>query len=641
LRFVSPVTWSGGIAVSGNGVIAIQNNSVVAASTTINVHTFDWDYYQSAQVEHVHSINSGATFTLNIVDFDGDDDDMDEPINLGGNGAQLIINGPAQWIMNDTFTANTTGAGTATIGGTSRMVLAATLHVNGNTTVNAPITFGSGSTTTIDNFVSLRLSGGNLTTDPNRLQNGTIVGGGFSALRADSGSALHGYGTINALIDFDDDADLKADNGVLTINGVITDVNVIGTADADGILNIPAAWNTSTGIAVVEMKGGEIRGGAITNDGANGLNGFGLISSRVVNNTRIDAENGALVVETASNDNDWDGSIGTGSLNAISGDLEIRDNATFLFTGTASASANRTVFANDFELEFEPGSTLSLADGARYRSTNGTHLGGAVMVTGGTASLETDAAAVFENGSTVTLTGSLRLESPLTVVEAGASFAGGGMLNNVAGRTLQLLDGTNVGVLIKNQGTLELGASAGQVQGLDFQQDTAGLLEIELAGTGLNDFDRMTLIGQALLAGELNVSLLNGFSPVAGDAFSFLSAVGGVSGTFNTVSLPALAAGLSWSINYNPTNVQLLVSQALPGDFNGDGSVNAADYVVWRKGLGTAYTPNDYNFWRAHFGQTAGSGAGASANGAVPEPATLVLMMFAAAGWSLRRRRAA
>ena len=84
--------------------------------------------------------------------------------------------------------------------------------------------------------------------------------------------------------------------------------------------------------------------------------------------------------------------------------------------------------------------------------------------------------------------------------------------------------------------------------------------------------------------------------------------VGGVSGTFNAVSLPALAAGLSWSINYNPTNVQLLVSQAFPGDFNGDGSVNAADYVVWRKGLGTAYTPNDYNVWRAHFGQTAGSG---------------------------------
>jgi hypothetical protein len=209
------------------------------------------------------------------------------------------------------------------------------------------------------------------------------------------------------------------------------------------------------------------------------------------------------------------------------------------------------------------------------------------------------------------------------------------MLNNAAGRTLQLLDGANVGVLIKNQGTLELGASAGQVQGLDFQQDPAGLFKIELAGTGINDFDRMTLIGQALLAGDLNVSLLDGFSPVAGNAFSFLSAVGGVAGTFDAVSLPALTAGLSWSINYNPTNVQLLVVQALLGDFNGDGSVGAADYVVWRKGLGTIYTQNDYNVWRTHFGQTAGSGSGAS--GSVPEPATLVPMILAAACWCLRR----
>jgi hypothetical protein len=233
------------------------------------------------------------------------------------------------------------------------------------------------------------------------------------------------------------------------------------------------------------------------------------------------------------------------------------------------------------------------------------------------------------------------LENPLTVVEAGASFAGGGMLNNAAGRTLQLLDGANVGVLIKNQGTLELGASAGQVQGLDFQQDPAGHLKIELAGTGINDFDRMTLIGQALLAGELNISLLDGFSPAAGNAFSFLSAVGGVAGTFDAVSLPALTAGLSWSIKYNPTNIQLLVVQGLPGDFNGDGSVNAADYVVWRKGLGTTYTQNDHNIWRAHFGQTTGSGLVANASAAIPEPGTLLQITLLAAVWCLRQHRGA
>ena len=79
----------------------------------------------------------------------------------------------------------------------------------------------------------------------------------------------------------------------------------------------------------------------------------------------------------------------------------------------------------------------------------------------------------------------------------------------------------------------------------------------------------------------------------------------------------------------------------LAGDFNQDGAVDAADYAVWRKGLGTTYTQNDYNIWCAHFGQTTGSGSGGSANAAVPEPATALLLMFATAVRSLVRLRAA
>jgi sulfatase modifying factor 1 len=75
------------------------------------------------------------------------------------------------------------------------------------------------------------------------------------------------------------------------------------------------------------------------------------------------------------------------------------------------------------------------------------------------------------------------------------------------------------------------------------------------------------------------------------------------------------------------------------GDFNGNGVVDAADYVVWRK---TDGTPAGYNAWRNHFGQPSGGGSGATANPAVPEPATLVLLMFVApAGCCIRRRRPA
>jgi hypothetical protein len=651
LALFGDVTWDGGIAITGGGTIHSNVNSVVTANTTINVSTFDWDGMFAPQ-DNVHTIDSGVTFTLNITNFDGDfaDDDMDDPINLGGNGAQLIINGPAQWIMDDTFIANLDGAGTATIGGTSRMVVRAALDVDGSTTVDAPITFDTGSTTNIANFKVLRLSGGNLTDSPNRLSGGTITGVGLSTLRADAGSALHGWGLIeNTLIDFDDSANLKADNGVLTVTAEIIDVNVLGTADSDGALYIPAAWNTAENIAFVEMQGGQIIGGTITNDNVNGIDGHGLISSRVINNTRIDAVNGPLLqIQRLANDNDWDGTTNTGSLNALSANLELVDNATFTFLGTVSADNGREVFANGFELEFEPGSTLRLANGARYVSTHGTHIGGGVTVMGGTASLQISGMAVFENGSATTLTGDLRLENPLTVVEAGATFDGSGTLVNTPLSTLRLLDGANLGVLIENQGTLELGASPGRVQGIDFQQDASGTLEIELAGTGLSDFDRLVLTDQALLDGTLNVSLLDAFNPAVGNSFTFLSAAGGITGVFDTISLPILAAGHAWSINDTSTFIQLIVTQApLLGDYNADGAVDAADYVVWRKNDGTQA---GYDTWRAHFGQTAGNGTagyplGASAEplSAVPEPATALLMIAGGIGCafckSVRTRR--
>jgi hypothetical protein len=67
----------------------------------------------------------------------------------------------------------------------------------------------------------------------------------------------------------------------------------------------------------------------------------------------------------------------------------------------------------------------------------------------------------------------------------------------------------------------------------------------------------------------------------------------------------------------------------LVGDFNGNGKVDAADYVLWRNGgplqneggvtPGTA-SPEDYQTWRANFGNM----ASASLAAGVPEATTLV-----------------
>ena len=80
------------------------------------------------------------------------------------------------------------------------------------------------------------------------------------------------------------------------------------------------------------------------------------------------------------------------------------------------------------------------------------------------------------------------------------------------------------------------------------------------------------------------------------------------------------------------------LAAALDGDYNNDGAVNAADYVVWRKTNinGAA----GYNTWRTNFGRIAGSGTGSLAGAAaVPEPASWCLLTLGAVATVINRRR--
>jgi hypothetical protein len=106
---------------------------------------------------------------------------------------------------------------------------------------------------------------------------------------------------------------------------------------------------------------------------------------------------------------------------------------------------------------------------------------------------------------------------------------------------------------------------------------------------------------------------------------------------------------------------QILIELTVPeptilkGDYNRDGTVNAADYTVWRNTLGQSdftktgkgadgdasgtIRPADYEIWKTRFGQSAGSGSVT----AVPEPsffaAVLALLGYAAVCGNRCRRR--
>jgi hypothetical protein len=64
-----------------------------------------------------------------------------------------------------------------------------------------------------------------------------------------------------------------------------------------------------------------------------------------------------------------------------------------------------------------------------------------------------------------------------------------------------------------------------------------------------------------------------------------------------------------------------LEGASLPGDFNLNGIVDAADYVVWRNSINT---PAEYETWRSNFGNSAGSGVSSASgwNSAINVPET-------------------
>jgi hypothetical protein len=88
----------------------------------------------------------------------------------------------------------------------------------------------------------------------------------------------------------------------------------------------------------------------------------------------------------------------------------------------------------------------------------------------------------------------------------------------------------------------------------------------------------------------------------------------------------------------------------LPGDYNSDNRVDAADYAVWKKNVGTTNSAADGNgdgvvddkdldIWRAYFGKTftPATGSGLDTSNAVPEPTPWVLTLLTAAVHLVRR----
>ncbi len=117
---------------------------------------------------------------------------------------------------------------------------------------------------------------------------------------------------------------------------------------------------------------------------------------------------------------------------------------------------------------------------------------------------------------------------------------------------------------------------------------------------------------------------IGGFTPTAGDMFQIITATS-ILGTFATETLPALAGGLEWFVNYSATSVELISTFA--GDFDFDGDVDGFDFLNWQRGESPdPLSQSDLNAWEMNYGMVAPLVA---ASAAVPEPSSMFLILAA------------
>jgi T5SS/PEP-CTERM-associated repeat protein len=317
------------------------------------------------------------------------------------------------------------------------------------------------------------------------------------------------------------------------------------------------------------------------------------------------------------------------------------------------------------ELRGEPGKSLKLTGIGNNSGRINLH-GGLIEFT---SNLNNNTGAFISGNGTLkanqlTNSGTMNFAGTTNIFGVVNNVAGGKVISGGGGATIFYGDVTNNGEIrtstngftvffgsvsgsgsftgtgtVNFEGDLSPGNSPAAVNfGGNLALGVAASLVMELAGTTPGSgYDQVKVAGALALDGTLSV-VLAGLAPAAGQSFDVLD-WGSISGTFDAINLPTLGGGLTWNTSQLYSSGLLSIAAAgLPGDYNGNGVVDGADYVVWRKGLGTTYTQADYNLWRSHFGQT-GSGSDTGVN-AIPESATVALLAIPAAGWCVRRRRA-
>ncbi|HAC63627.1 MAG TPA: hypothetical protein DCF68_08835, partial [Cyanothece sp. UBA12306] len=320
-----------------------------------------------------------------------------------------------------------------------------------------------------------------------------------------------------------------------------------------------------------QIDGGTIEGGSITTtEGAtleftsnyeNSLDGVTLdIEAQLDNYDQVRIDNGLTVNGTLTAFGNGDlifNSDSSGQLLGGTGDL--------IFNSDQTVADNQIRIEGDTTLTI--GSELTLSGGnltINSLNNNGTsrllNLGTIrADLINETIVIDPD---LFENKGTlealensiVEITGNYTQTAGITNLQDGTLDITG--MGNIENGSL-VGSGTINATEIINDSLLNPGHSTGilNLNG-NYTQTIDGILNIEIGGT--NDFDKLDISNTANLSGNLDISLVNNYTPMLGDSFEILT-FGAHLGDFTNVNLPSLSNGLEWDTQLDTNSFTLTV----------------------------------------------------------------------------------
>ena len=421
-------------------------------------------------------------------------------------------------------------------------------------------------------------------------------------------------------------------------------------------LTLSGTTTVNAGTFLQVESGAVYNTGTLTNNGEMILDGVNAIAN--ITATAVSTNNGLIhgqgTIVLPANTN--------GFTNGTTGEIRAEDGKRIVIRGSTSAvvTNNGSINLLGGTAEFDQpvtNSSTGLITGRGNLIITPITVGGTALTNNGNLALSSGISSVF--GDVSNNTGSATRGITIT---GNSDVTFWDDVNNVVPSLFKVTPGSSVTIFgtysggsitgggqMNFDGDLSPGASPAAIT-LDGNASlfSTSRLKIELGGTTVGtQYDQVNVTGKLALDGTLQVLLINGFVPHAGDTFHILN-WGSIAGSFATVQFPSVP-GLSFSTQSLYSTGLLSVFSNQLGDFNQDGHVNAADIPVMLAALSdlNAYETS-HNLSAANLisiGDLDHSGAvtnadlqglldllksGGGSVAAVPEPASAFLLALAA-----------